>query len=334
MTRKDIAIIGAGPAGLFAGFYAGMRHLSTQIIDTLPTAGGQPFALYPEKHIYDIGGIPNVTGQALTANGLAQLELFNATTTFHFNEKVLTFEQAHDEEDYYRLTTTQGIREARTVLIATGGGSFTPRLLNATGVDQIASDQLTYIAKPYSSYRGKTLAILGGGDTALDYVNEISAYAERITLIHRRDRFRGLEHQVALMQQQPNVTIATPYVPLSVAPTATGKVTLTLEKARTKETLSLTVDEILVAYGFIGAQSELKDWPITVEKQAIPVDSHMATATPGVFAIGDIATYPGKTKLIASAYGEAPTAINHIFHYLHPEEQVHMIHSTTFFSQH
>ncbi|MDO4670810.1 MAG: NAD(P)/FAD-dependent oxidoreductase [Aerococcus sp.] len=335
MLRTDIAIIGAGPAGLFAAFYAGMRHLTTQVIDTLPNAGGQPFALYPEKKIYDIGGIPNLSGQALTTNGLAQIEPFRATTTLCFDEKVLQFSQVEDDgETYFTITTSKGTREARAILIATGGGAFSPRLLKAKGVDALPNDQLTYIAKPYASYQHKTLAILGGGDTALDYANEIAPYADHIALIHRRDRFRGLEHQVALLETHPNVERITPYIPNQIDLTADGKISLTLTKARTEDSKQLVVDEVLVAYGFIGSQTEMNDWPVTTHHQAIPVDQQMATDHPGVFAIGDIATYPHKTKLIASAYGEAPTAINSIFRYLHPDDDLHMIHSTTFFGSH
>lgn len=335
MTRTDVIIIGAGPAGLFAAFYAGMRHLTTEIIDTLPQAGGQPFALYPQKQIYDIGGIPNITGQILSENSLKQLAPFKETTTFHLNEQVLAFKKIANKVDaYFQVTTTKGYYESKALLIATGGGAFSPRLLKAEGVDTLPQDKLTYIAKPYSTYRNKTLAILGGGDTALDYAYEISEYAKKIYLIHRRDRFRGLEYQLTRLQQHTNVEKLTPYLPKRVQLTNQNQVTLTLEKARTTDTKTITVDEVLVSYGFVGSQSEMKAWPIDLENQTILVNQMMMTTTPGVFAIGDIATYSGKTKLIASAYGEAPTAINGIAQYLNPKDPLHMIHSTTFFGSH
>lgn len=327
----DITIIGAGPAGLFAAFYAGMRQLSVRIIDTLPKAGGQPYALYPNKIIYDIGGVPAISGKQLAEDGIKQIEPFEKTTIWTLGEQVTGFTPQDDGTNHFIVHTENNDYATGAVIIATGGGIFSPRPLKVHGLTEAMADHIHYYPQDYSQFTNKSIAVLGGGNSALDEAAAISHYAEHVTLIHRRNQFRGLEHSVENLRAQANVDILTPYTPDNLALTSDGALELSL-KARQAEPTVRTFDDIVVAYGFAGKQAGFDDWPITMNHQRVPVSALGQTSLPGVYAVGDIADYLGKAQLIAEGYGEVPKVINDIVHFLHPEAKVNKLHSTDFFA--
>lgn len=327
----DITIIGAGPAGLFAAFYAGMRQLSVRIIDTLPKPGGQPYALYPNKYIYDIGGIPKISGKELAEQALEQLTPFNDNIQWSLNEQVTGFEKLDDSEGHFTVYTDKKTYQTGAIIIATGGGVFSPRPLRVSGLTASMTDQIHYYPKDYRVFENQEVAVLGGGNSALDEALAISHYAKHVTLIHRRNQFRGLEHSVETLKTQDNVDILTPYTPDTIFQNSDSQVLDLSLKSRQEKPITLNLDHIVVAYGFSGKQSGFEKWPITIEHHGIPVSALSQTSLPGVYAVGDIAEYPGKAQLITEAYGEVPKAINDIVHFLHPDAKVNKLHSTTVF---
>lgn len=323
----DILIIGAGPAGLFAGFYAGMRELTTRIIDSLPDLGGQPKVLYPKKDIYDIGGYPAITGDQLTKQLTQQLQRFKDTTTFQLNEEVLTYEQ---HNHVFKVTTNKNIYYAKTIIIATGNGSFHPRKIKLEN-DDIYQNNISYYFPNPSQLKNKTVAVCGGGDSALDTALGLAPYAKQIYLIHRRSRFRAHEYSVAQAKCKENIEWITPYIPKGVNGKADTITHLEIMHTKTKEYQLLPIDHLCMAYGFVSSLGELKKWPIDYDHSKINVTSKMETNISGIYAIGDIATYPGKAELIATGFGEAPIAVNSIKQYLNPKEHIKPIHSSHMF---
>ncbi|MBU5611239.1 MULTISPECIES: NAD(P)/FAD-dependent oxidoreductase [Aerococcus] len=328
---KDLTIIGAGPSGLFAAFYAGMRQLSVQIIDSLAQVGGQPHALYPDKAIFDIGALPQITGKELSQALLEQVKPFASTTSFHFNHDIT---EITDEGDYFSLKSQKACFYSRAVLIAAGGGAFRPRSANIKNEAEFEGSKLFYTVNQAQDFQGQAVAILGGGDTALDNALLVSQYAKKLYLVHRRDKFRGHEFSQAQLKAKSNVEIITPYQAKAIhALQGSQQVELLLAKSRSQESKTLQLDSIISSYGFQANINAFKSWPIKSLGQRIPVNEHMQTSLAGVYAIGDICTYTGKTQLIASGFGEAPTAINAITHYLYPEEKLAPLHSTTYFKK-
>lgn len=328
--KTDILIIGAGPAGLFAAFYAGMRDLTVNIIDSLPEVGGQPKALYPEKNIFDIAGFPKITGSELIEQLIEQLKRFHETTSIHLDEEVIKVEK---EADGFKVETTKTIHYAKSVLIAAGNGSFHPRKVELDNLADYEGRGIEYFISDAKHYLGKTVAICGGGDSAFDMALGLREYAEKIYIVHRRDSFRAHEHSVKVAKATENIEFITPYVPVSVDGDGVKLTHINLQKARKDDIKTITIDNILMAYGFASSIGQIKDWGLKLDNNMVAVDHGMQSSEPGIFAIGDIATYPGKTKLIASGFGEAPAAINGIVHFIYPERQVNPLHSSTMFEE-
>lgn len=321
----DIIIIGAGPAGLFAAFYAGMRELSVRIIDALPEAGGQPQVLYPKKNIYDIPGFPNITGEKLTQNLLTQLERFKGTTHFSLSEEVTELSK---NNDHFIIQTNTNTYSCRSVIIAAGNGSFKPRKIKLENMTEIDTKYIDYYLPDIAKIKDRTVAVCGGGDSAFDTALEIAPYAKQIYLIHRRNEFRAHEFSVKQAKNQANITFMTPYVPQSLLSNDGQLTQISLTKVRTKETQTLPIDHLCMAYGFVSSIGAIKNWNLNLKNHHIIVDSTMATNIAGIFAIGDMVTYPGKADLIATAFGEAPIAINSVKKYLFPNEVVKPLHSS------
>lgn len=318
----DLLIIGGGPAGMFAAFYGGMRQASVKLIESMPQLGGQLAALYPEKYIYDVAGFPKVTAQELVNNLSAQMELFK--TDIRLEEKVQAVEKL--EERHFVVKTNLGEHHAKAVIITAGVGAFQPRRLEIEGAEAYEKTNLHYFVNDLSRFKGKKVLISGGGDSAVDWALMIEPIAEQVTLVHRRDKFRAHEHSVEqLMASKVNIITPTEITELHGEDTITK---VTLSHIKTKETQEIEVDDVIVNFGFVSSLGPISEWGIAIESNSIVVDSRMETSIPGIFAAGDITTYPGKVKLIAVGFGEAPTAVNNAKVYFDPEARLAPGHSS------
>ena len=325
MDVYDITIVGAGPVGLFGAFYAGMREAKTKLIDSLPQLGGQLSTLYPEKYIYDIPGFPAIKAADLVDNLEKQLTTFNHT--YCLEEEVLDIKKV---DDIIEIHTTKTVHYSKAVILSLGNGSFQPRKLALDEAESFENRGLDYYVNDLMKYAGKKVAIAGGGDSAIDWALMLEPIAKEVYLIHRRPEFRGHEHSVKKLMNS-SVTILTPYVIESLQDEANRLSGLTLKKVRTDEEISLSVDTLIVNYGFSSSLDHLKSWGLDATRNTILVSSDMSTSIPGVYATGDICQYDGKVRLIATGFGEAPTAVNNALHYINPKNRTQPMHSTSLF---
>ncbi|MCM3001816.1 NAD(P)/FAD-dependent oxidoreductase [Paenibacillus cellulositrophicus] len=318
----DLLIIGGGPAGMFASFYCGMRQASVTLIESMPQLGGQLAALYPEKYIYDVAGFPKVTAQELVDNLQKQMDLFQPNV--RLEEKVTSL--VKKDERHFVVTTDKGEYHSKAVIITAGVGAFEPRRLELEDARKFEKTNLHYFVNDLNRFKGKKVLISGGGDSAVDWALMLEPIAEQVTLIHRRDKFRAHEHSVEnLMASKVQVVTPTEITALHGEDTITK---VTLSHVKTKETQEIEVDDVIVNFGFVSSLGPISDWGIQIESNSIVVDSRMETNIPGVFAAGDITTYPGKLKLIAVGFGEAPTAVNNAKVYIDPEAKLSPGHSS------
>ena len=316
----DITIVGSGPVGLFAAFYAHLRQANVQIIDSLPQLGGQPAILYPEKQILDVPGFPNLTGEELTNRLIEQLNGFE--TPVHLNETVLEIEK---QDQGFTITTNKGSHLTKTVIIAMGGGAFKPRPLEVEGAEEF--ENVHYHVSNIQQYAGKQVAILGGGDSAVDWALAFEKIAPT-TLVHRRDNFRALEHSVEELKAS-SVSIQTPYVPSRLIGENGRASHLEITKVKSDETQLLPIDELFVNYGFKSSVGKLKEWGLDLQRHKILVNRKQETSREGIYACGDCCFYDGKIDLIATGLGEAPTAVNNAINYIYPDKKVQPVHSTS-----
>lgn len=318
----DITIIGGGPTGLFAAFYAGMRKASVKVIESMPQLGGQLSALYPEKYIYDVAGFPKVLAQELVDNLIKQADLFKPQ--YCLDEKVLKV--IKKEERLFEIVTQKQVHLTRSVIITAGCGAFEPRKLGLPGSERFEKTNLHYFVTDKSQFKNKDVLIAGGGDSAVDWALMLEPLAKSVTVIHRRDKFRAHEHSVEKMMKS-SVKVITPREIESLhGEDRIEKVTIVDKKSGIKE--ELAVDAVIVSFGFISSLGPIQDWGLEIENGSIKVNSRMETNIPGIYAAGDIATYPGKVKLIAVGFGEAPTAVNNAKQYLDPEAKLQPMHSS------
>ncbi|MFC9599209.1 NAD(P)/FAD-dependent oxidoreductase [Peribacillus butanolivorans] len=319
----DITIIGGGPVGLFTAFYAGMRQASVKIIESLPQLGGQLSALYPEKYIYDIAGFPKVLAQDLVNQLLEQMDQFD--TEICLEQSVETI--VRSTEGIFAITTTEETHYTKAIIITAGNGAFQPRKLKMEGEEKFENANLHYFVQNMNQFEGKKVVVFGGGDSAVDWSLMLEPIAEKVTLIHRRDKFRAHEHSVERLKQS-KVEVLTPYVPAQlIGDKKIEKVIVT--EAKSGKPLEIEVDDVLVNYGFVSSIGPIKDWGLEIENNSIVVNSKMETNIKGIYAAGDICTYEGKVKLIASGFGEAPTAVSNAKVYIDPSAKVQPLHSTS-----
>ncbi len=308
----DITIIGGGPTGLFGAFYAGMRQMSTKLIDALPQLGGQLVALYPEKFIYDMPGFPKVLASELVQRLVEQAMQFHPTVCLE--ETVLHLERL--ENNLFRLTTTKAVHYTRTLLLCVGIGAFLPRRLGRPEVERFEGKGVYYTVPNLQQFAGKKVLIVGGGDSAVDWALSLEPIAEQVILIHRRDKFRAHEHSVEqLMRSSVQVHL------FHELETVVGDESLeaaVIFHNKTGEKQTIPVDAIILALGFTTNLGPIKEWGLEMEGNEIKVDQRMMTSIPGVFAAGDVATYPGKVKLIATGVAEAAIAVNQAKVFLDP----------------
>ncbi|SDH92095.1 thioredoxin reductase (NADPH) [Alteribacillus persepolensis] len=323
----DITIIGAGPVGLFTAFYAGMRQASVKLIDSMPEVGGQLSALYPDKYIYDVAGFPKIKAQELVDQLHEQAQAFSPEICL--NESVENVVRL--EDGTFELTTPAGTHYSRSIIITAGAGAFQPRKLKVDRADHFEEQSLHYFVKDLESFKDRRVLVCGGGDSAVDWSLALEPIAKEVTLIHRRSSFRAHEHSLELLKES-SVDIKTPY--------EVGKIIgedkieqILIQEIKGDSTHLLDVDDMIVNFGFVTSLGPLKTWGLDINKNAIEVNSKMETNIPGIYAAGDVCTYDGKVKLIATGFGEAPTAVNHAKSFIDPSAKLHPGHSTTLFAK-
>jgi ferredoxin/flavodoxin---NADP+ reductase len=322
----DITIIGGGPAGLFTAFYGGMRQASVKIIESLPQLGGQLSALYPEKYIYDVAGFPKVRAQELINNLKEQMAKFEPATALE--QSVEKLEKL--EDGTIKLTTDKEVHYTKAVIITAGNGAFQPRRLELESAAQYEGKNLHYFIDDLNQFAGQKVAVLGGGDSAVDWALMLEPIAEQVTIVHRRDKFRAHEHSVENLQNS-KVDIKTPYVPTELVGDGEKISQIVLKDANGEDSVAVDVDAVICNFGFVSSLGPIKEWGLEIEKNSIVVNSKMETNIPGVYAAGDICTYEGKVKLIATGFGEAPTAVNNAKSYMDPKAKTQPLHSSSMF---
>jgi thioredoxin reductase (NADPH) len=326
--ETDAVIVGAGPVGLFQVFELGLLEIKAHVVDSLPAVGGQCVELYPDKPIYDIPAVPICTGQELTDNLLKQIEPFGAT--FHLNQEVSLVERRDDGR--FNLETSLGTRFiTRTIFVAAGVGSFQPRTIKVDGIEQFEGKQLFYRVKDPSRFQGKNLVICGGGDSALDWALDLVGKAESVVLLHRREEFRAAPASVAKMKK-----LCDDFEMQFLVGQVTGFETREERLSEIKVTGSdgvtrrLPLDQLLVFFGLSPKLGPIAEWGLDIERKQLKVDTEkFETNVPGIFAVGDINTYPGKKKLILSGFHEAALAAFGAARYIFPDKKIHMQYTTT-----
>jgi thioredoxin reductase (NADPH) len=312
--ETDAVIVGAGPVGLFQVFELGLLEIKAHVIDSLPHVGGQCVELYPDKPIYDIPALPMVTGQGLTDNLLEQIKPFGAQ--FHLGQEVTVVERQQDGRFFVQTSAGTALL-TRTLFIAAGVGSFQPRTLKVDGIDKFEGAQLFYRVKDPARFAGKNLVICGGGDSALDWALSLATgdnagghKAESVVLLHRRDGFRGAPASVAKVhalceQMQMQFEVGQ----ITGIEEADGRLAAVKVTGADGVTRRMPLDMLLVFFGLSPKLGPIADWGMEIERKQLKVDTEkFQTTVPGIFAVGDINTYPGKKKLILSGFHEAALA--------------------------
>ncbi|QFU86266.1 NAD(P)/FAD-dependent oxidoreductase [Amycolatopsis sp. YIM 10] len=320
-STVDLAIVGAGPTGLFAAYYAGFRGLSTAVIDSLPEAGGQVTAMYPEKMIYDVAGFPAVRGRDLVNSLVEQAAQWKPTYLLGRKAEGL------DYVDDGLAVTLDGGEVLRTgaVLITAGIGEFTPRPLPAG--DGWLGRGMVHFVPSLRAHEGQDVVVVGGGDSAFDWVLALHPIARSVTLVHRRARFRAVE-SIVRQARELGVRIITDAEVTELRDNGDGALGEIAVEVKGGERLVLPAQSVIAALGFTADLGPIENWGLEIDHRAIAVDSTMATAKPRVYAAGDVAAYPGKVKLIATGFGEAATAVNNIAVALDPDAHLFPGHSS------
>lgn len=326
-TVYDITIIGGGPTGLFTAFYGGMRQATVKLIESLPQLGGQLSALYPEKYIYDVAGFPKVRAQQLVNNLKEQMATFNQTVCLE--QSVEKIEKQSD--GIFKLITNKEVHLSKTIIITAGNGAFQPRRLELENSSQYEGKNLYYFIDDLHQFAGQKVVVFGGGDSAVDWALMLEPIAEKVTIVHRRDKFRAHEHSVKNLQHS-KVEIKTPYVPADLLSNGEGDIAqVVLKNVNDKTEETVDVDAVICNYGFVSSLGPIKEWGLEISKNSIMVNSKMETNIPGIYAAGDICTYEGKVKLIACGFGEAPTAVNNAKTFIDPKAKAQPLHSSSMF---
>jgi len=325
---RDITIIGAGPTGLFGLFYAGMRQVSAQIVDALPDAGGQLAALYPEKFIFDVAGFPQILAKDLVRVLAEQNKRFDGKV--HLGQRVTGLEK---DGDHFVLVTETDRFPTRSLVIAAGIGAFSPRRLPQACADPWYGRGIYDVVTDPDRFRGQRVVIIGGGDTAFDWGVQLLSRASYVTIVHRSDRFRAHEATVNEYKAAVDAGRASllTFHELNdvICKRAPGQFShLMLRDVKAKTIHEVEADVVLPMLGFVSDMGIIADWGLTFVKEEIVVNSQMETGQEGIYAAGDITTYPGKLKLIAVGFSEAAIAVNQAVHWIYPEKKVAPGHSS------
>ena len=326
MKKIDILVIGAGPVGLFTVFEAGLLGLKCILIDNLDKPGGQCAELYPEKPIYDIPGVPFQTAQEHVDALIEQIKPFDYD--IYLNERVDSIQEVnHEDEKYWEVTTTEDNKFlSKNIFIAAGAGSFEPRRPpNIDNPDQYLNNGVTYAVKSIDQYKDKNVFIFGGGDSALDWTVELSNVAKSLSLVHRRDAFRGAQHSEEMMRnlvKENKINLLTPYLIDSIL--GDNKVShVSLKNFETNEIETHEADELIFLFGLNKKLGPILDWEIDLNGKKISVNTeNFQTSKDGIFAVGDINDYPGKLDLILSGFHETTLAVQEAYKRINPGERV------------
>ena len=318
MIKTDTLIIGAGPVGLFCVHQLGIIGLTCEVVDNLDKIGGQCIELYPDKPIYDIPAIPECTGEELTNNLLKQIKTFK--TNFHLNERV---EEIKQDEKKWLIKTNKGTQfETSSIIIAAGVGSFEPRKFSTKEIEKYEGKQILYSVKDKKIFKNKTVTIFGGGDSALDWAIELSN-TSKVILVHRRDDFRGMQasiDKVNQLKEEGKIEIYTKCQLDSVE--GDDKIESINIKHDDESIKEIKTDYVLGFFGLIMKLGPIAEWGLNLDKKTIPVNTeNFETNKKGIFAIGDICSYPGKLKLILSGFHEGALAARGCFKYAKPDEK-------------
>ena len=320
----DLIIIGAGPTGMFGGFYAGLRGMKFMIIDSMEALGGQVSAMYPEKDIFDVAGFPRVSGKRLVSDLEEQLKRFKPELVL--GEKVAKVNRRMD--NVFELSTDKGGKHyCKTIVLALGMGSFTPKKHPNAELVPFEGKGVQYGVLSLDPFKGKRVVVVGGGDSALDWALMLEPICDKVTLIHRRDEFRAHEASVKKLKAS-KVDIKLWYELKTVRGKDKVQEAVIYENHTMAEEV-LPVDFVVLNFGFQASLSFLKDWGLTLEKNKIPVNQKMETNVPGIYAAGDIVTHPGKLDLIATGFAEGATAVNFAKTYINPNEKAEPGHSSS-----
>jgi len=326
MIKTDVLVIGAGPVGLFAAQQLGLIGLKAEVVDNLDKIGGQCIELYPDKPIYDIPGLPECTGESLTKKLLEQIKPFK--TNFHLSQRV---EEISKEQNNWKVVTTKkNIFLAPNIIIAAGVGSFEPRKFPIKETEKFENKSVFYSVKDKNFFKNKKICIFGGGDSALDWAIELSKFSD-VTLVHRRSEFRGAEHSskiVKKLEKEKKIKVKTPFQINSME--GKDKLTAITIKDDNDKIEKIEVDFLLGFFGLIMKLGPIAEWGLNLEKKHIPVNTeNFQTNKEGIFAIGDICTYPGKLKLILSGFHEGALAARGCFKLARPNEKYRFEFTTT-----
>ncbi len=327
--HTDVVIIGAGPVGLFAVFECGMLKLSCHVVDALDTAGGQCAALYPEKPIYDIPGYPRIEASDLVAKLVEQAAPF--APTYHWGQQVEGLKAA--AEGGWAVTMTAGtVIVSRAVIIAAGVGAFGPNRPPIRGIEAFENKSVFYLVTRREAFRGRRVVIAGGGDSAVDWALSLADIATRVMVVHRRAKFRAAPESAARLQQLADAGTIELVIPYQLAGLEgeNGQLSAVIVADLHGATRRLAADVLLPFYGLSMNLGPISGWGLDLDQHHVTVDpATCATSLPGVFAVGDIARYPGKLKLILSGFAEAAQAAHAIYPLVHPGEALHFEYSTT-----
>ena len=318
MIKTDVVIVGAGPTGLFCAHQLGIIGLKCEIVDNLDKIGGQCIELYPDKPIYDIPAVPECTGEELTNSLLEQIKPFNFN--FHLNDRVQELKKEND--NWIIKTTNEKEFHAPNVVIAGGVGSFEPRKFPTKSAEKFDGTSVLYSIKDKSIFKDKSVAIFGGGDSALDWAIELSN-TSKVSLIHRRDEFRGASVSVQKIKELSEKKIVNLFTKYSIKDViGNGSLEEVEIKSEDGESKIIKADYVLGFFGLIMQLGPIAEWGLNLDKKTIPVNTeNFETNKKGIFAIGDICSYPGKLKLILSGFHEGALAARGCFKYARPNEK-------------
>lgn len=319
----DVTIIGGGPVGLFGAFYAGMRQMKTKIIDSLPELGGQLTALYPEKYVYDMPGFHKVLARDLADEMIKQGLRFDPKVCL--TQKVQTLR--YEDESIMEITTNVERHRTRTLILAIGAGAFSPKKLAAEGIETFEENGIYYFVNNKELFRDKQILVVGGGDSALDWAMNLDPIAKKIYLIHRRAEFRAHEESIDWLLNRSAVDVRL-WHELKGVEGDTALRRATIVNNQTKEETVLEVDAVLLNLGFSTDIGPIKEWGLDMKVRDIHVNNFMETNLPGVYAAGDISSYEGKLKLIATGVGEICVAVNFAKNRIDPSSKAFPGHSS------
>jgi len=327
--ETDIVIVGAGPVGLFAIFEAGMLRMRCHVVDALDEIGGQCTALYPEKPIYDIPGYPRIEARALIDRLAEQAAPF--APVYHLGQQVVALRPRAGGG--FRVETSKGTAiDCRAVIVAAGCGAFGPHRPPLPGIEDYEGRSVFYMVRRREDFRGKRVVIAGGGDSAVDWALSLAEVADRVAVVHRRDKFRGAPESVARLRALAETGRVELVVPFQLAGLegTDGRLAAVIVRDFKGTERRLEADALLPFFGLAMELGPIADWGLALERKHIVIDPATSqTSAPGVFAVGDIVTYPGKLKLILSGFAEAAMAAHAIYPLVYPDRALHFEYSTT-----